>query len=61
MKEGYASHLIITPAQPYRSAIALIDEQNMLVEIRSFNREIAFTRFYDGALMLLRQSDTPEK
>lgn len=59
MLHGFAAHLILMPHSRVKSAIALVDEQGILQEIRPLNRETPFTRFYDGALLLLRSEATP--
>ena len=59
MTEGFAAHLIMTPEARFKSAIALVDEAGVLKEVRSLDRETPFTRFYDGALLILRHDATP--
>lgn len=59
MKKGFAAHLILTSDRRIKSAIVLIDEKGYLSEICVLNRETPFTRFYDGALLLLRANATP--
>lgn len=56
MKEGFAAHLITIGTTQYKSAIAIIDEDSIFYEIRPFDRETPFTRFYDGMLHIA----TPE-
>ncbi|MGL4293954.1 MAG: hypothetical protein ACRCSQ_10295 [Bacteroidales bacterium] len=60
MTEGFAAHLILVPGARYKCAMLLVDENHALKEIRPLDRETPFTRFYDGALLVLRNDATPE-
>ncbi|MEG1586899.1 MAG: hypothetical protein RR346_08485 [Bacteroidales bacterium] len=60
MTEGFAAHLILMPDKQFKSAIALINDQGCLIEIRALDREIPFTRFYDGALVILPAGASPD-
>lgn len=60
MTTGFAAHLILMADTQYKSAIVLIDDNHVLKEIRPLDRETPFTRFYDGALLVLERDATPE-
>lgn len=59
MKEGFAAHLVLMPHKQVRSAIVLVDECGILREIRALDRETPFTRFYDGAIRVVKRDADP--
>lgn len=51
-KEGFAAHLITISGTQHKSAIAIVGEDEILLDIIPLDRETPFTKFYDGALTI---------
>lgn len=60
MTTGCAAHLIFIGEEHYKRAIVLLDDDCILKEIIPLNFETPFTRFYDGALLVLERDATPD-
>lgn len=59
MTEGFAAHIIKLSDRILKSSIALI-ENGVLIDIIPLNRETPFTKFFDGALVLVKEGETPD-